>query len=101
MKRGSMTCKIPDKIKSEIEDSKLNTRCCIQDETCEGVIQWHHAFTYAGKRQNGLWCIVGICESHHRREAQFKDKINKVIAGRTTLEELLKNYPKTDLVKYF
>ena len=101
MKKGSMTCKIPEKMKQEIEESGLNKVCCIKDDTCKGVIQWHHAFTYAGKRQNGLWCIVGICESHHKREAQFREKINKIIASRTTLDYLLKNYPKTDLIKYF
>jgi hypothetical protein len=101
MKKGSMTCKIPDEIKEEIEESGLNKHCCVQDETCRGAIQWHHAFTYAGKRQNGLWCTVGICESHHRRESQFRNEINKIIASRTTLEKLISEYPKTDLIKYF
>lgn len=96
-----MTCKIPEAIKKEIVGSKVNEKCCIQDNTCGGVIQWHHAFTYAGKRQNGLWCVIGLCESHHRREAQFRDKINKIISSRTTLDFILANYPKTDLIKYF
>lgn len=32
---------------------------------CEGRIEWHHVFQYAGQQINEAWAIVGACHKHH------------------------------------
>ena len=32
---------------------------------CEGRIQWHHVWIYAGTQINELWAILGACTKHH------------------------------------
>lgn len=32
---------------------------------CEGRIEWHHNFIYAGRQVNIPECILGVCKVHH------------------------------------
>ena len=40
-------------------------RLCIVAHECSGRVEWHHAFTYGGKRINELWAILPLCKKHH------------------------------------
>jgi hypothetical protein len=59
-----MRSKIPPRIREELMDDPFMTYCVIAHE-CEGRIEWHHAFFYAGKRINEPWSIVSLCHKHH------------------------------------
>lgn len=52
-------------------------RCIIagKDE-CDGRIEWHHAFSYGGKRVDEIWSLLPACTKHHREEAQWRDRIH-------------------------
>ena len=77
-----MRSPIPKAIREQLSDDPFMTRCCVADATCLGYIQWHHGLTYAGQRQNELWAILPVCESHHRREAQYRDELEFAMSAR-------------------
>lgn len=33
---------------------------------CEGRVEWHHVWTYAGRQIDEEWAIVGACAHHHK-----------------------------------
>ncbi len=61
-----MRCPIPSAIREELSNDPFMRDCIIAHE-CEGRIEWHHAFTYAGKRRNELWSILPLCHKHHEK----------------------------------
>lgn len=61
-----MRSPIPPKIREELSNDPFMTDCVI-GHMCDGRIEWHHAFNYAGKRQNELWCILPLCSLHHSK----------------------------------
>lgn len=32
---------------------------------CDGRIEWHHVWKYAGRQINEDWALVGLCTRHH------------------------------------
>lgn len=85
---SSMQKKIPPEIREKLSQDPFMTRCCIADETCQGRIEWNHHFQFAGRRMNDPWGILPMCTSHHRREAQFRDRLDIIMVSRATEEEL-------------
>jgi hypothetical protein len=72
-------------------------------DECEGRLQWHHAFTYAGKRVNELWAIIPLCEEHHKHEAQWRVYINDKVCERIkhfkAEADFATKYPKSNLLQ--
>ena len=83
------------KMRREMSEDRFYTVCCLRDMQCEGRIEWHHVFIYAGKQINEIWAIVSACSFHHRNVAEFKFKFEIVALSRAT-EEDLKKYPRVD-----
>lgn len=77
-------------------------RCILESPSCNGRIEWNHAFTYAGKRQNEPWGILPMCSLHHRQEAQYRLRIADVMRMRinqlSSFAAVKAKYPKTILV---
>ncbi len=57
---------IPKAMREQLADDPFMTDCIIA-AGCSGRIEWHHAFNYAGKRQNELWAILPLCKFHHSK----------------------------------
>ena len=65
---------------------------------CQGRIEWHHVWIYAGRQINEPWAILGACHGHHGlvqsdmavREAFERRSLEIVIP------EELEKYPKKD-----
>jgi len=93
MKKTPLNCRIPEQIKQEIADSKLNEKCCLWNFDCSGRIQWHHNLIHKGKRVNEPWAILGVCEWHHQRESTYKNELNWIMLNRAT-DEQLQEYSK-------
>lgn len=77
-------------------------RMCIVAHECEGKVEWHHAFMYAGKRVNEVWAILPLCKKHHDHLTSHVQTICKMaIRARIMFfkakEYFLKTYPKSDL----
>jgi len=88
MKRGSMTRPIPAEQRDEMSQDPFYQKCCVADENCSGVIQFHHNFTWQGKRTDHKFGILPVCEYHHRIEASIKDKLDWVMLNRMSDSEL-------------
>lgn len=84
----SMTKPIPKEIREKLAQDPFMSTCCIADHTCEGRIEWNHHFQFGGRRMNEPWGLLPMCSSHHRREAQFRDRLDIIMCSRATEEEL-------------
>lgn len=105
MKRGSMQCKIPEAMREQLAGDPFMERCILAGYDCDGVIQWNHAFTYGGIRQNVLWGILPMCKYHHDKEASFRVEIAKVMRRRMiyfdAVKEFLEKYPRSTLLNAY
>lgn len=96
MKRSSLTSKIPPTLRQELSDDPFMQTCCLSRlGGCVGRVEWHHAFTYGGKRQNQRFCILPVCSLHHQKEGQFKRHLEWLMLSRATHDEL-ELYPRVD-----
>ena len=69
---------IPKKMRETLaKDPYMKT--CLINKDCSGRIEWHHAFRYAGRRQNELWTLLPLCSKHHREEHKHKAVIWKAL----------------------
>jgi len=94
----SLTSPIPKAIRERLNEDPFMKDCCIADSWCEGKIEWHHALQYAGKRVNEWWCILPLCQKHHRSEASNRLAITKVMCKRSSSEDLAKYSKAIDYV---
>lgn len=105
MKRGSLRCPIPEDMRDLLEVDSFMRRCIIDDDMCDGRLEWNHAFTYAGKRVNELWAIIPMCHTHHEQQAKWRPLIEQRMRQRIKqfgVEKLFrKEYPKSTLLKVY
>jgi len=73
--------------------------CCIADSTCSGRIEWHHNLIYAGRQVNSRFCILPLCQGHHRAAdaSSTKERLDRIMLNRAEDEELQEFY-KADLI---
>ncbi len=94
---------IPAEMREQLANDPFMSRCILEPLFCDGRIQWHHAFNYAGKRQNELWAILPMCELHHREEYKYKDAQIAAMTRRITefgLEtEAANKFPRSQFIK--
>ena len=97
-----MQCKIPDDMRAQLADDPFMERCAHEDIECEGRIEWHHAFTYAGKRVNELWSILPLCRYHHDKAAQIANFLQIIMHARMyqfdAIDDFKEKYPKSTLI---
>ena len=102
MKRTPLRVKIPAAIREQLADDPYMKKCIVRDGYCEGRIEWNHAFQYASKRQNELWCILPMCTYHHRRQASHRDIIDKNLRHRIIRFDaeasFKEKYPRSNLL---
>lgn len=98
MKRGSMRSPIPEDLRSFLEGDPFMKKCVITGDEHEGRIEWHHAFTYAGKRQNEIWSIIPLCQKHHKEEARLRKHIKLAMTIRAGIIHILTKYPRAILL---
>jgi hypothetical protein len=63
---------------------------------CDGRVQWHHVWEYAGTQINEIWAILGVCTKHHdmvKTNRAVKELLELRSVEIATDEELAK-YPK-------
>ena len=73
----------------------LRDHQCGADPLTGRLIEWEHAWIYAGKQVNEIWAIISICWWAHRGPGLDKEKNQFVSLIRATDEELEK-YPRKD-----
>lgn len=62
---------------------------------CEGVLRWHHVWTYGGSQIDEVWAILCGCDRHHdavKTEKGVKEAFERRSLEIATEEELGK-YP--------
>lgn len=90
---------IPPKLREEIAESGQNKGCALdygEYGYCDGVIQWHHVWTYASRQIQELWAIVGACAKHHdevKTKTRVKDAFERESLRRANLSEIESKYP--------
>ena len=100
-----MRSPIPKEVRELLSDDPYMVICALEDFDCQGRIEWHHAFTYAGKRRNELWSIIPLCHHHHAIESVLKEKINDAVRERIekiddfVRSDFRKKYPKSNLFR--
>jgi hypothetical protein len=89
MSISSMTCPIPKKLRDEMDADPWYHRCCLRHDDCAGRIQFHHHFTYAGKRQNVKFGILPVCGWLHERVSKpdVKRALDRIMEARATDED--------------
>ncbi len=98
----AMRSPIPVAIREQLQDDPFMSRCIFDNLQCGGRVEWHHAFTYAGKRQNEPWSLIPLCaDFHHKEESRFRPFIKAVMQLRMSQfcekDDFLAKYPKSDL----
>lgn len=93
-----LTRPIPKEIRDKFSQDIFYTRCCIADSECKGHIQWHHNFTYAGKRTDDEEGILPACVYHHSKASvsAIKERFDWVMLSRG-LGVLNEKYTKAGL----
>lgn len=93
---------IPIKMRSDLEQLIRMKQCAVKKmyygERCEGRIEWHHPWTYAGSQINELWAIVGACSRHHKmvnENPTIKDVFERESLLLATEKDLAR-YPRTN-----
>lgn len=84
---------IPSNLKSELNNDKFYKQCCIpNDDLCSGRVEWHHNLIYSGSQVNEKWCILPLCQFHHRNIniRMIKEQVNFIMLNRATDKELEK-----------
>lgn len=98
-----MRSPIPPKIREELSNDPYMVDCII-GFGCDGRIEWHHAFNYAGKRQNELWSILPVCKKHHDKAGTpHVDTICKMnmrarIYKFNAIEDFRTKFPRSNLL---
>ena len=97
-----MRSPIPKAIREELSNDPWMAKCCLNDGwECDLKIEWHHAFTYAGKRVNELWSILPLCTMHHRIIGREKEAERHFLRRRIkhfkAEKEFRIKFPKSDL----
>lgn len=85
---------IPPALRRRIADDPAMRKCCMP-ECMSQVVEWDHAFTYAGRQVNEAWAIVPLCWYHHRGGGLDRPWTQWFGLRRATEEDLAK-YPRTD-----
>lgn|SRR3990167_7655914 len=97
-----MRSPIPKEIRDELSKDSFMKRCILNPLFCKGRIQFHHSFSYAGCRQNEIWAILPLCETHHRQEASYRDAINSALRARIAHfkadDDFRRKYPRSNLL---
>ncbi len=86
LKRGSMICRIPAKMRLEMANDPYYAKCCFTGRTDN--IEWHHNLIFNGKRVNEIFAILPLTEEVHRHATGFQDELNRIMLNRATDEEL-------------
>lgn len=98
----SMRSSIPPAIREELSNDSYMNECDVANGMCEGKLEWHHAFTYAGKRVNELWSIIPLCHHHHLHEGKIRWVIENRLRDRIkhfhAEKEFAQKYPKSNLL---
>jgi len=95
---------IPKEIREQLENDVFMSTCVAESWKCSGRIEWHHAFTYMGKRINALWSILPLCKQHHK-ETTKETQVLCRMALRARIrhfgarKEFNEKYSKSDLYK--
>ena len=90
-----MTRPIPQAIRDKFNADPWYKKCCIADSHCDGHIQFHHNFTYAGKRTDDPEGILPACVYHHSKASvtDIKERFDLVMYLRGAIQLSVK-YPK-------
>lgn len=98
----SLRMPIPKKMRDTLSQDPFMEVCIIDNAECSGRIEFHHAFIYAGRRQNELWTLLPMCSKHHREEYKHKTRIWKVLWQRMlhfgAQDEAQQKYPLSKLL---
>lgn len=85
-----------------MENDPFYKRCCVTGvgQSAYSKIEWHHNFTWMGKRLNEKWCILPVLKEIHDKEKQkdIKETLDRIMLNRAD-DETLKKYSKAvDLI---
>lgn len=89
---------IPPRLRERLAGLPRMKRCAVAGifDECDGRIEWHHVWTYAGRQIQDEWAIVGGCHKHHeavkqdfRVQREF-ERVSLQLAG----EKMLAKYPR-------
>ena len=87
----SLTRPIPLHIRQKFNADPWYAKCCIADAQCSGRIEFHHNFTFAGKRTDDEEGILPACSYHHSKAdtTLIKERFDWVMLSRslTTLDQ--------------
>lgn len=96
---------IPPTMRDEMAKDDFYKKCVIGSWTCDGPVEWHHVFIYAGRQINEKWAILPACHLHHgmvKTSKTIREEFESISLQLATPEDLAK-YPKKDwrqIIKY-
>lgn len=87
--------KIPTKLRQEIALDPFYKKCCLAKfGECEGRIEYHHAFIFAGRQVNEKFAIFPLCHQHHELvyKKDFRNRLMWMMINRMTESDMKKYY---------
>lgn len=92
----TITSSIPKNLKEELAIDPFMKKCCLFSlGDCNGRVEFHHNYIYASFRQNKKFCILPVCQKHHREESKWKRYLNSIMLNRMNSQDFL-DYPRTN-----
>lgn len=89
---------IPKALRNLLASQERMKHCALLDKTCQGRIEWHHPWIYAGRQINEWWSIIGACAHHHRKvgsDREIRKGFERATLSLASEEDLAK-YPRKD-----
>lgn len=96
---------ISPKLREEMSNDTFYKYCCLAGKIdlsiCDGRIEWHHALQFSGRQINAKFCILPLCQYHHRNveKPAIKNIVTGIMLSRATDEELTKYSKAIDYKK--
>lgn len=95
--------KIPTELKERLAaDPRMKVCAAAHLGDCEGRIEWHHVWIYAGRQINESWAIVGACHYHHSEvnsNREVKEAFERASLLLASVEDL-DTYPRKNWDQY-
>lgn len=92
--------KIPHSLREKMANDPFYKKCCFEWwrpqildlVRCEGRIEWHHNLIFGSSQVNEEFCILPLCQKHHRmaENREIKEFLTWVMVSRATPQERAK-----------
>ena len=56
---------MPPELRARLQLQARMHKCALDDEDCDGRLEWHHAVIFGGSKLEVWWAVHALCFYHH------------------------------------